>query len=194
MGPTSVLNSLKFNCQNNLISVSFKYTWINTIISTLCMIAYVGLCLEIRNTDFWYGGGAGVSALMVETNLENVKNPYPVGFLHVIILHLFSILTSILIQFIDKFKQSCCNCMVTHCLPIRKRTFLDPQNPDILIEHYGHDEKTNDCQNQIDQRNCAWYVNRYIFAVSILLIILSFGTYFAIVGIATGNGLFNSAL
>ena len=63
MGPTSVLNSLMSNCQNNLIKVSFKYTWVNSIISTLCMIAYAGLCLEIKNPNIWYGGGAGISGI-----------------------------------------------------------------------------------------------------------------------------------
>ena len=93
--------------------------------------------------------------------------------------------------------------MATHCLPITRKTYLDPENLYKIsvtknavadFQNNFYDKTNNDYQEnslQINQKNWNWYVDRYIIAVIIFIFILSIGAYVTVVGIATGNGLYH---
>ena len=163
---------------------------------------YSGLCLEIKNSNFWYGGGLGIKAIMM-TDLPDETNPYPYGFLGIILMHFFNILLLAFMQFFGNRQILCCTCMATHCLPITRKTYLDPENLNKKsvtknavadFQNNFYDKTNNDYQEnslQINQKNWNWYVDRYIIAVIIFIFILSIGAYVTVVGIATGNGLYH---
>ena len=205
IGPVSPTNS--FGCQmysqNNLIGVSFWHTWINLIISSIFGIGYTLQFLDYTEPDFWYGDGGKTKTIF---EIGFLDDPYQVGFQCVIMLHLFSIISLVLLQFLDKCKKCCCLCCETHCFPITQVTVLDTENIEVeLIElkNIKHQEKKPTSQNFVEKnfdvneknlrskqtifKNWIFYVDQYIAVGLIFLIIVSIVvTYFAMFGLSFG--------
>ena len=118
MGP---INSSKQSCNFQIcygkkLGVSFFHTWINFLFSII--VSNTSLAQSI--TD-----GYGLQASPLKLRF--------IGLL-VIIYYLPTTILLILIQTIDKCKKCCCSqWCITNCLPITKRTILDPNKMDELI-------------------------------------------------------------
>ena len=112
IGPLQVSPFYKaFNGKSQKLSISFWLSWANVLLTLLGPI-----CTAICTAIFY------PSTLI----LVNIMFPtYPVLF--------FSILTLVLIQFLDVCKNSCSPCCQSNCFPVRKFTYLNVTDMDMEL-------------------------------------------------------------
>ena len=200
VSPTSASGCQMYS-KNNLIGVSFWHTWMNLIISSIFGIGYTLQFLDYTEPNFWYGDGGKTKTIF---EIGFLDDPYQIGFQSVVILHLSSIISLVILQFLDKCKKCCCISCKTHCFPITQVTVLDANNRVELIElqNIKHQERKPTSQNfvensdvngknlrskQVNPKNWIFYVDQYIVIGLIFLIIASIVlTYFAMFGLSFG--------
>ena len=108
IGPLRLSSFYKaFNGKSQKLSISFWLSWANVLLTLLGPIC----------TAIFYSSRAFIPVFMIFS--------YPVLA--------FSILTLVLIQFLDLCKNSCSPCCQSNCFPVRKFTYLNVTDMDMEL-------------------------------------------------------------